>query len=165
MEESCWPYSWVFYYHRMNPLLTQTFFKGAKTLSIISIALRASAEHLVQSSVMQMFTWLALKKEADRFIKRQADTQIPLWKIHHKFFLSARLLWWLSWTFQFRLWPCLSHFESYWEPPSHARLLQSSTGQGMVEEQQGGRHPGAWCPVSTLYSNLPGITPFTMSCH
>lgn len=102
-EESCWPYSWIFYYHQTNPLLTQTFFKGAKPLSIITILLRTSTEHLVRYSVMQMFTWLALKKEADRFIKRQADTQIPLWKIHHKFFLSARLLWLLSWTFQFRL--------------------------------------------------------------
>lgn len=42
------------------------FFKGAKTLSIISIPLRASTEHPVQYSVMQMFTWLALKKRSRR---------------------------------------------------------------------------------------------------
>lgn len=85
-EESCWPYSRVSCYHENKPFVNlDLFFKGAKTLSMNSIPLRASAGHLVQCSVRQMFTWLALKKEADRFIKRQAETHIPLQKIHHKF--------------------------------------------------------------------------------
>lgn len=70
---------------------------------------------------MQMFTWLALEKEADRFIKRHKS---HFGKFHHKFFLNACLLWLLSWAFQLSLQPCLFHFESYWGNPSHARLLQ-----------------------------------------
>lgn len=54
-------------------MLTQIYVLKAKTLSINSIPLQASMKHPVQSSVMQMFTWLALKKEADRFIKRHTN--------------------------------------------------------------------------------------------
>lgn len=53
--------------HFINPDL---FSEGTETLSIDSIPRRAPAEHPVWSSVTQMFTWLALEKEADRFIKR-----------------------------------------------------------------------------------------------
>jgi hypothetical protein len=87
MQESCWLYNQVSYCHQHESFVKpDLFFKGAKTLSMNSIPLRASTEHLVQFSVMQMFTWLALKKEADRFINRHADIQIPVCKIHHKFF-------------------------------------------------------------------------------
>lgn len=134
MEESCCPYGWVPYYHQNKPFVNSELFllKKAKTLSFNRNPLRISTKDHVRFSVRQMFPWFALKKEADRFIKRKADSQIPLWKIHHKFFWSGCFIWLLSWTFQFRLQPCLFHFESHWGTSSRARLPQVKrwVGQG-----------------------------------
>lgn len=166
MEESCCPYGWVPYYHQNKPFVNSDLFllKKAKILSFNRNPLRISTKDHVRFSVSQMFPWFALKKEADRFIKRQADSQIPLWKIHHKFFLSGCFIWLLSWTFQFRLQPCLFHFESYWGTPSHAKLPQVKgwVGQGWrAAKKVGILAPNAlflcYIPVSLALPPLPWI--------
>lgn len=61
-----------------NPSLTQTYFlKGQKHFQLTAFpGGPPPSKHLVWSSVMQMFTWLVLKKEADRFIKRHTNPSL-----------------------------------------------------------------------------------------
>lgn len=158
MEESYWPYSWISYYHQKETFVkTDLFFKWAKTLSINRIPLRGFHQaHLVWSSVTQMFTWLALKKEADRFIKKHTN---PSSENSPQIFLKC-----LPFVIVMDVSVQVAAM-----PLSFSKLLkdsiacQASTskalGKAGLKRSREGRHSGAWCPVLHYIPIFLALTP------